>query len=94
MEYNYFIVKSSPKLEPISQRGGPPLPAQTTSGRVTFDTYFSYDITLKLNMKLGIRNITDVKYWDLPTVSGQAEGTADEYLMPGRNASFSLRYSF
>ena len=88
------IVKSSPELEPISQRGGPPLPAQTTSGRVTFDTYFSYDITLKLNMKLGIRNITDVKYWDLPTVSGQADGTADEYLMPGRNASFSLRYNF
>ena len=36
-------------------------------------------------------NITDVKYWDLPTVSGQAEGTADEYLMPGRNASFSIK---
>ena len=88
------LVESSPVLEPIAQRGGPPLPAQTTSGRVTFDSYISYDITSKLNMKLGIRNLTDVKYWDFQTVSGQAEGTADEYLMPGRNASFSLRYSF
>lgn len=89
-----LVEPSSSALDPISQRGGPPLPAQTTSGRVTFDTYLSYDLTSKLNLKLGVRNLSDVKYWDFPTVSGQAEGTADEYLMPGRNSSFSIRYSF
>ena len=86
-----LVKPSSSALDPIAQRGGDPLPAQTTSGRVTFDTYLSYDLTSKLNLRLGIRNLSDVKYWDFPTVSGQAEGTADEYLMPGRNTSFSIR---
>ena len=80
-------------LSPVCGRSGICSPAQETAGRVTLDTYLNFDITKKVNIKFGVRNLTDVKYWDYPTVAGQAAGTADEYLMPGRNLSFSVRYS-
>ena len=88
-----IVDSSSSNLSPVCGRSGQCLPAQTTSGRVTFDSYLSYNLNEKLNIKLGLRNLTNVKYWDYPTIAGQAAGTADEYLMPGRNMSFSIRYT-
>ena len=80
--------------DPVCGRSGQCVPAQTTSGRLSIDSFMSYNVNEKVNLRLGIRNLTDVKYWDYPTIAGLAEGTADEYLMPGRNMSFSIRYSF
>ena len=88
-----LMESSRSNLSPICGRSGICSPAQATSGRVTLDSYLSFDATEKLNLKIGLRNLTDVKYWDYPTVAGQAQGTADEYLMPGRNLSFSIRYT-
>ena len=91
---NSTLMKSSRSfLTPVCSRSGICSPAQETAGRVTLDTYLNFDITKKVNIKFGVRNLTDVKYWDYPTVAGQAEGTADEYLMPGRNMSFSIKYT-
>ena len=88
-----IMESSSSNLSPVCGRSGTCLPAQRTSGRVTLDSYLSFNVNEKINIKIGARNLTDVKYWDYPTVAGQAAGTADEYLMPGRNLSFSVRYS-
>ena len=88
-----LMESSRSNLSPICGRSGICSPAQATSGRVTLDSYLSFDASEKLNLKIGLRNLTDVKYWDYPTVAGQAQGTADEYLMPGRNLSFSIRYT-
>jgi len=88
-----LMESSRSNLSPICGRSGICSPAQATSGRVTLDSYLSFNVSEKLNLKIGLRNLTDVKYWDYPTVAGQAEGTADEYLMPGRNLSFSIRYT-
>ena len=88
------LMKSSRSiLSPVCDRSGVCSPAQETAGRVTLDTYLNFDLTEKVNIKFGVRNLTDIKYWDYPTIAGQAAGTADEYLMPGRNISFSIRYS-
>ena len=88
------LMKSSRSiLSPVCDRSGVCSPAQETAGRVTLDTYLNFDLTEKVNIKFGARNLTDIKYWDYPTIAGQAAGTADEYLMPGRNISFSIRYS-
>ena len=88
------LMKSSRSiLSPVCDRSGVCSPAQETAGRVTLDTYLNFDLTEKVNIKFGVRNLTDIKYWDYPTITGQAAGTADEYLMPGRNISFSIRYS-
>ena len=88
------LMKSSRSiLSPVCDRSGICSPAQETAGRVTLDTYLNFDLTEKVNIKFGVRNLTDKKYWDYPTIAGQAAGTADEYLMPGRNMSFSIRYS-
>ena len=84
---------SRSNLTPVCGRSGQCSPAQQTPGRVTLDTYLSFDLSQRFNLKLGIRNLTDVKYWDYPTIAGQAEGTADEFLMPGRNMSLSLKFS-
>ena len=89
-----LMESSRSNLAPVCGRSGQCSPAQQTPGRVTLDTYLSFDLSQRFNLKLGIRNLTDVKYWDYPTIAGLAEGTADEYLMPGRNVSFSIRYSF
>ena len=88
-----LMESSRSNLSPVCGRGGQCSPAQGTAGRVSLDTYLSFDLTEKVNLKLGVRNLTDIKYWDFPTIAGQAAGTADEYLMPGRNTSFSIRYS-
>ena len=88
-----LMESSRSTLSPVCGRSGVCSPAQETAGRVTLDTYLNFDLTEKVNIKFGIRNLTDVKYWDYPTIAGQAAGTADEYLMPGRNMSFSIRYS-
>ena len=88
-----LMESSRSNLSPVCGRSGTCSPAQQTAGRVSLDTYLSFDLTEKVNVKFGIRNLTDIKYWDFPTVAGQAAGTADEYLMPGRNTSFSIRYS-
>ena len=88
-----LMESSRSNLSPVCGRGGQCSPAQSTAGRVSLDTYLSFDLTEKVNLKLGVRNLTDIKYWDFPTIAGQAAGTADEYLMPGRNTSFSIRYS-
>lgn len=88
-----LMESSRSNLSPVCGRSGQCLPAQAAPGRVTLDTYLSFDITPKLNFKFGVRNLTNVKYWDYPTIAGQAAGTADEYLMPGTNTNFSVRYS-
>lgn len=88
-----LMESSRSNLAPVCGRSGQCLPAQQTPGRVTLDTYLSFDLSQRFNLKLGIRNLTDVKYWDYPTIAGQAEGTADEFLMPGRNMSLSLKFS-
>ena len=88
-----LMESSRSNLAPVCGRSGQCSPAQQTPGRVTLDTYLSFDLSQRFNLKLGIRNLTDVKYWDYPTVAGQAAGTADEFLMPGRNMSLSLKFS-
>ena len=88
-----LMESSRSNLTPVCGRSGQCSPAQQTPGRVTLDTYLSFDLSQRFNLKLGIRNLTDVKYWDYPTIAGQAEGTADEFLMPGRNMSLSLKFS-
>jgi len=88
-----LMESSRSTLSPVCGRSGVCSPAQETAGRVSLDTYLNFDITEKVNIKFGVRNLTDKKYWDYPTIAGQAAGTADEYLMPGRNMSFSIRYS-
>ena len=88
-----LMESSRSNLTPVCGRSGQCLPAQQTPGRVSVDTYLSFDFSQRFNLKLGIRNLTDVKYWDYPTVAGQAAGTADEFLMPGRNMSLSLKFS-
>ena len=88
-----IMESSRSNLNPVCGRSGQCLPAQETSGRVTLDTYLSFDLNENLNFKFGVRNLTNVKYWDYPTIAGQAAGTADEYLMPGTNTNFSVRYS-
>ena len=88
-----LMESSRSNLAPVCGRSGQCSPAQETPGRVTLDTYLSFDLSQRFNLKLGIRNLTDVKYWDYPTVAGQAAGTADEFLMPGRNMSLSLKFS-
>tara|TARA_B100000965_G_scaffold402185_1_gene427568 strand:- start:1894 stop:4098 length:2205 start_codon:yes stop_codon:yes gene_type:complete len=88
-----LMESSRSTLSPVCGRNGQCLPAQQTSGRVTLDTYLSFDFSSRFNLKLGIRNLTNVKYWDYPTIAGQAAGTADEFLMPGRNMSLSLKFS-
>ena len=88
-----LMESSRSTLSPVCGRSGVCSPAQETAGRVTLDTYLNFDLTEKVNIKFGVRNLTDKKYWDYPTIAGQAAGTADEYLMPGRNMSFSIRYS-
>lgn len=88
-----LMESSRSNLAPVCGRSGQCSPAQQTPGRVTLDTYLSFDLSQRFNLKLGIRNLTDVKYWDYPTIAGQAEGTADEFLMPGRNMSLSLKFS-
>ena len=88
-----LMESSRSNLAPVCGRSGQCLPAQQTPGRVSLDTYLSFDFSKRFNLKLGIRNLTDVKYWDYPTIAGQAEGTADEFLMPGRNMSLSLKFS-
>ena len=88
-----LMESSRSNLTPVCGRSGQCSPAQQTPGRVSVDTYLSFDFSQRFNLKLGIRNLTDVKYWDYPTVAGQAAGTADEFLMPGRNMSLSLKFS-
>ena len=88
-----LMESSRSNLTPVCGRSGQCSPAQQTPGRVSLDTYLSFDFSQRFNLKLGIRNLTDVKYWDYPTIAGQAEGTADEFLMPGRNMSLSLKFS-
>ena len=88
-----LMESSRSNLAPVCGRSGQCSPAQQTPGRVSLDTYLSFDFSKRFNLKLGIRNLTDVKYWDYPTIAGQAEGTADEFLMPGRNMSLSLKFS-
>ena len=88
-----LMESSRSNLTPVCGRSGQCLPAQKTPGRVSLDTYLSFDFSKRFNLKLGIRNLTDVKYWDYPTIAGQAAGTADEFLMPGRNMSLSLKFS-
>ena len=88
-----LMESSRSNLTPVCGRSGQCSPAQQTPGRVSVDTYLSFDFSQRFNLKLGIRNLTDVKYWDYPTIAGQAEGTADEFLMPGRNMSLSLKFS-
>ena len=88
-----LMESSRSNLAPVCGRSGQCSPAQQTPGRVTLDTYLSFDLSQRFNLKLGIRNLTDVKYWDYPTIAGQAAGTADEFLMPGRNMSLSLKFS-
>ena len=88
-----LMESSRSNLAPVCGRSGQCSPAQQTPGRVSLDTYLSFDFSKRFNLKLGIRNLTDVKYWDYPTIAGQAAGTADEFLMPGRNMSLSLKFS-
>ena len=72
-----IMESSRSNLNPVCGRSGQCLPAQETSGRVTLDTYLSFDLNENLNFKFGVRNLTNVKYWDYPTIAGQAAGTAD-----------------
>ena len=88
------IVDSGPQdLPPSCGRSGC-TNALMISGRTTHDLYFNYNVTENMNLKVGVRNLTDKKYWDWITVAGMSEGTADEYLLPGRNVSASFRINF
>ena len=88
------IVAAGPKnLPPSCGRSGC-TNALMIDGRTTHDLYINYTLNENINFKVGIRNLTNEKYWDWVTVAGMSEGTADEYLYPGRNLSASFKISF
>ena len=62
--------------------------------RFVHDLFLNYNLNENTKLNFGIRNILNKKYWDWISVAGLAEGTADEYLNPGTNLSFELRYTF
>ena len=83
----------SPRLPPIVGRSGS-TPAVFAPRSITHDVFVDFDLDENFDLRLGIRNITDEKYWDWISVAGLAEGTAQQYLNPGTNFSFDLRYTF
>ena len=92
---NYVMTYTadSPRLPPITGRSGS-TPAVFAPRSVTHDVFVNFDLDENFDLRLGIRNISDEKYWDWVSVAGLAEGTAQQYLNPGTNFSFDLRYTF
>tara|TARA_B100000900_G_scaffold355303_1_gene324499 strand:+ start:66 stop:2288 length:2223 start_codon:yes stop_codon:yes gene_type:complete len=66
------------------------------SGHVLFETYLGYKINENLSLRLGVRNLTDKKYWDWTSVAGTSETASelDYFLNPGRNYSLSFKLTF
>ena len=93
---NYVMtyVADSPRLPGIADRSGNITPALFVPRRITHDIFVNFDISEELDLRFGVRNITDEKYWDWVSVAGLAEGSAQQYLNPGTNISFDLRYTF
>ena len=92
---NYVMTYTadSPRLPPIVGRSGS-TPAVFAPRSITHDVFMDLDLSENFDLRLGIRNITDEKYWDWVSVAGLAEGTAQQYLNPGTNLSLDLRYTF
>ena len=92
---NYVMTYTadSPLLPPIVGRSGS-TPAVFAPRSITHDVFVDFDLNENFDLRLGIRNITDEKYWDWVSVAGLAEGTAQQYLNPGTNFSIDLRYTF
>ena len=93
---NYVMtyVADSPRLPGIADRSGNITPALYVPSRFTHDIFLSLDLDENFDMKLGLRNITNEKYWDWISVAGLPEGGAQQYLNPGANLSLDLRYTF
>ena len=92
---NYVMtyVADSPRLPPIVGRSGS-TPAVFAPRSITHDIFMDLDLSENFDLRLGIRNITDEKYWDWVSVAGLAQGTAQQYLNPGTNLSLDIRYTF
>ena len=92
---NYVMtyMADSPRLPPIVGRSGS-TPAVFAPRSITHDVFIDLDLSENFDLRLGIRNITDEKYWDWVSVAGLAQGTAQQYLNPGTNLSLDLRYTF
>ena len=56
------------------------------------ETYLGYEINENLSLRLGIRNMTDEKYWDWTSVAGTSETAPelDYFLNPGNTAYKSI----
>ena len=65
-------------------------------GRVTSDIFLDYQLTEKLGAKIGVTNLTDVKYSEWSAVNGKlaSDPNLDLFLQPGREFSAALRYTF
>ena len=93
---NYVMTytSDSPRLPGIADRDGNITPAVYVPSVFTHDVFLSLDLGKNVDMKLGLRNITNEKYWDWASVAGLPEDGAQQYLNPGTNLSLDLRYTF
>ena len=93
---NYIMTYTadSPRLPGIADRSGNITPALYVPSGFTHDIFLSLSLGENFDLKVGIRNITNEKYWDWTSVAGLPEGGAQQYLNPGTNTSLDLRYNF
>ena len=90
------MVASGPSdLAPNCGRSGCS-PLLELPGRVTSDIFLDYQLTEKLGAKIGVTNLTDVKYSEWSAVNGKlaSDPNLDLFLQPGREFSAALRYNF
>ena len=90
------MVASGPsELDPTCGRGGCNSLLELP-GRVTHDIFIDYQLTDKLGAKIGVTNLTDVKYSEWSAVNGKlaSDPNLDLFLQSGREFSAALRYTF
>lgn len=65
-------------------------------GRVTYDIFVDYRFSDNLSTKIGVSNLTDVKYWDWDSVNGKTanDSNLDLFLETGREVKAMLKYAF
>lgn len=90
------LVASGPDgLAPSCGRGGCNALLELP-GRVTYDVFVDYRLSDNLSTKIGITNLTDVKYWDWDSVNGKTANDAnlDLFLETGLEVKAMLKYAF
>ena len=90
------LVASGPDgLAPSCGRGGCNALLELP-GRVTYDLFVDYRFSDNLSAKVGVTNLTDVKYWDWDSVNGKLanDPNLELFLETGREAKAMLKYAF